>query len=146
MCVPQVNYRCDQRRPLSVIVEEAAKVGVALDTTAGCSDDHDEIWASYERRHGLQEAFTAHRESADLPALAARARSAFAWLAARPEREIAVVSHSAFYWNIFNMARVGAAAGVAPLVDYGGDFELEAWLSSRFENAEMRSVICEFLA
>ena len=43
------------------------------------------------------------------------------------------------------MARVGRWAGVAPVVDYGGDQELEGWLGGPFENAEMRSVICEFL-
>lgn len=140
-----VNYYCDARRPLSTIAGEMAQAGVAVDTAAGCFHEHDELWASYERTHGSAEAFQAHRESADLPALAERARSAFAWLAARPEREIVVVSHSAFYWNVLNMARVGQRAGVAPVVDYGADHELEGWLSGRFENAEMRSVICEFL-
>ena len=74
-----------------------------------------------------------------------RARSAFAWLGARPERELALVSHSAFFMNALNMARVGRAAGVAPLVDFGGDAELERWLCAGFENCEMRSVWCEFL-
>ena len=43
------------------------------------------------------------------------------------------------------MAREGRKAGVAPLVDFGGDAELERWLCSDFENCEMRSVWCEFL-
>jgi len=142
-----VNYLCDARRPLSTIVADVqAQGGVVVDISQGCLHEHDELWASYERRHGSQEAFDRHRESADLPALALRAREAFAWLAERPEREIVVVSHSAFLWNTLNMARVGRAAGVAPVVDYGGDWELEGWLSARFENAEMRSVLCEFPA
>jgi len=142
-----VNYLCDARRPLSTIVADVqAQGGVVVDISQGCLHEHDELWASYERRHGSQEAFDRHRESADLPALALRAREAFAWLAQRPEREIVVVSHSAFLWNTLNMARVGRAAGVAPVVDYGGDWELEGWLSARFENAEMRSVLCEFPA
>lgn len=139
-----VNYLCDARRPLSAIVSQMAEAGVAVDTSAGCEHEHDELWAAYERKHGTQAAFKAHRESADMPGLAARARSAFAWLAARPEREIIIVSHSAFYWNVLNMARLGRRAGVAPIADYGDDFELEAWLSTRFENCEMRSVVCEF--
>ena len=101
----------------------------------------------YERRFGDQNAFQQHRESADLAAIASRARSAFAWLAARPEREIVVVSHSAFYWNVLNMGRMRNAIGkVAPLVDFGGDRELEGWLAARFENAECRTVLCEFPA
>jgi hypothetical protein len=143
-CRETVNYLCDSRRPLSVNVAELAASGVAVDT-AGCPHEHDELWASYERRHGPQEAFAAHRESADLPGLAVRARSAFAWLGARPERELVLVSHSAFFMNTLNMARVGRAAGVAPLVDFGGDAELERWLCAGFENCEMRSVWCEFL-
>ena len=51
------------------------------------------MWARYERRHGPQAAFACRRESADLRGLAARARAAFAWLAARPEREMVVVAH-----------------------------------------------------
>ena len=137
-----VNYLCDARRPLSVIVDEVQAAGVNVDTS-GCTHEHDELWAAYERQHGSQQAFGGHRESADLPAIAERARAAFAWLGARPEQEIVVVSHSAFYWNVLNMARVSRGA-VPAIVDFGGDFELEGWLTARFENTEMRSVLCEF--
>ena len=68
-----------------------------------------------------------------------------AWLGARPEREIVLVTHSAFLWNTLNMARLGRKQGVSAIVDYGGDRELEGWLAARFENAEMKSVVCEFL-
>ena len=139
-----VNYLCDARRPLSAIVGELSSMGLELDTTSGCAHNHDEIWARYERKHGSAQAFTQHRESADLAALAVRARRAFAWLAARPEKEIVVVTHSAFLWNVLNMARVGKRAGVEAVCDYGGDFELEGWLSAKFDNCEMRTVVCDF--
>ena len=141
-----VNYLCDARRPLNTIVADMkSREGVVLDVVQGCTHDHDELWASYERRFGSQQAYSDHRESADLPALAARAREAFAWLGARQERSIAIVSHSAIFWNTFNMARVGCGAGIPPVVDYGSDPELEAWMSARLQNAECRTVLCEFL-
>ena len=139
-----VNYMCDVRRPLSTISGEIAQEGVAIDLS-GCTDDHDEIWATSERKHGSASAFQGHRESVDPHRIAARARGAFEWLAARPEREIVIVTHSAFLWHVLNMERVNHAAGVPAVVDYGGDLELDGWLSPRFENAECRSVICEFL-
>ena len=139
-----VNFLCDARRPLSTITAELMARGVNVDVQAGCTHDHDELWASYERKHGSQVAFQAHRESADLGSLANRARSAFAWLGARPEREIVVVSHSAFYWNVLNMGRVTRGA-VEDVVDYGGDIEMEGWLAARFENCECRTVVVEFL-
>ena len=140
-----VNFLCDKRRPLGEIRADMARAGITVDMSAGCAHEHDALWAAYEERFGSQGAFMAHRESADLPALAERARAAFAWLASRPERDIVVVSHSAFYWNLFNMARLGRKAGVAPLVDFCGDRELEAWLGSKFENGEMKTILCEFL-
>ena len=139
-----VNFCCDARRPLSTNVAAIEQMGVRVDTS-GCLQDHDELWAQYERELGTQEQYTGHRESADLSALAMRAREAFAWLGARPEREIVLVTHSAFLWNTLNMARLGRKQGVSAIVDYGGDRELEGWLAARFENAEMKSVVCEFL-
>jgi hypothetical protein len=63
--------------------------------SGGCPEDIDPIWAKYEKQFGSQQAFSKHRESADLIGLAERARSALAWIAARPEREIVIVSHQA---------------------------------------------------
>jgi len=139
-----VNYLCDARRPLSAIVGEVhSATGITVDTS-GCEHEHDELWLAYERKHGTQAVFGGHRESANLPLLAERARAAFAWLGGRSEREIIIVSHSAFLWNTLNMARV--SRGMVPdVVDYAGDRELETWLAARFENTEMRTVLCEFL-
>ena len=84
-----VNFYCDARRSLSTIVSDLApdfaRVGATIDTSIGCPHDHDELWASYVERHGPPDTFTSHRETADLPSLAARARAAFAWLGARAE-------------------------------------------------------------
>ena len=148
-----LNYVCDSRRPISTLSAEFPKVDFAA-----CPDDHDELWNHYERLHGSQEAFQAHRESADLPHLAERARSAFAWIGARPEAEIVLVGHQAFMWNVLNMGRSDGPEerlrGLPPVVAYGGadDAEhqdaaagaFETWISSPFANCECRSVWAEF--
>ena len=93
--------------------------------------------------------------------LAERARSAFAWLGGRPEAEIVLVGHQAFFWNILNMGRTDGPEerlrGLPPVVAYGGgedgqlhDHEVEdpgafeRWVSSPFANCECRSVWAEF--
>ena len=88
------NYLCDGRRPLSVISADLGLSGVV--DFSECDFDHDELWASYERKHGSHEAYDGLRETAELAQLAARARAAMTWLSRRPEKEIAVVSHCAF--------------------------------------------------
>ena len=132
------NFLCDGRRPLSQIRPEFPAVDFG-----GCADDADALWASYEAKYGNQMSYGKHRESADLPALAMRSRRAFAWLGARPEREIVLVSHCAFLQAIFG--RIDGRDGRPPcLFDYGGDRDLEAWLAAPFENCEMRSVLLTF--
>lgn len=138
-----VNFLCDARRPLSAI-----RADFPTADFSACDGDEDVLWKSYEARFGSQEQYTKHRESAELPALAARARDALRWIGARPEREIVVVGHSAFFWNTFNMGSgVGGASGpgsLPPVFDFGGDRALESWLANGFANAEMRSVIADF--
>ena len=138
------NYLCDARRPLSALAAEMPSVDFSA-----CEHEEDELWKYYQAKHGPQEAFTQHRESADLSHLAERARAAFAWVGARPEREIVLVGHQAFFWNVFNMGRtvndVGPAVSSLPrVVDFGDDAALEAWASSRFANCECRSLWAEF--
>ena len=72
-------------------------------------DDVDEVWASFERRLGSQQAFLGLRETADLGGLAARARRALAWIGRRPEREIVVVSHQAFLTHLTHFGHEGAS-------------------------------------
>ena len=100
-----------------------------------------------------QGAFTAHRESADLPRLAERARAAFTWIGRRPETEIICVGHQAFFWNVLNMGRAGGPneqlRDLPPVVTYGGadvrnDWAFERWVSSSFANCECRSMWAEF--
>lgn len=83
-----VNFLCDARRDRSVLASEFTDVDFS-----GCPDDADPLWRRYEKVHGTQAEYSGHRESDDLPNIATRARSAFAWLAARPEKEIVIVSH-----------------------------------------------------
>ena len=143
-----VNFFCDVRNPMHRNVAQMAAAGVNVDTATASVADDDEIWNELVERFGPPEDFIEHRESSDLAALAARARAAFAWLGARPERDIVIVSHSSFLWHTFNMGRLagrGLAGPPAAVCDFGGDPELEAWLAERFANAEMKSVVAEFL-
>lgn len=133
-----VNFLCDGRRPISTIRAEFDHVDFAH-----CTADEDAVWAKYEARHGSATAYTGHRESADLPAVAARWQSAASWLAARPEREIVLVSHCAFLQAIFGTIN-GRDGKPPPLFDFGGDRDLEAWLAMPFCNCEMRSVLLTF--
>lgn len=133
-----VNFLCDCRRKLSEIAPEFPNADFAA-----CGGlDADEIWAKYEASHGSAEAFTGHRELAELPALADRWRRAAAWLAARPEQEVVVVSHCAFLRAIFGMID-GREGRPGPLFDFAGDRDLEAWMAAPFCNCEMRSVLLQ---
>lgn len=99
------------------------------------------------------ESFKEHRESADKPALATRARAALGFLAGREERELALVTHKAFLTHVLNYGQptdlqgrelAGRLEAATPLVDYGGDAELAASMRRPFENAELRTVIMRF--
>ena len=133
-----VNFLCDCRRKLSEIAPEFLHADFSM-----CGGlDADEIWATYEARHGPAEAYAGHRELADLPALTDRWRRAAAWLAARPEQEVVVVSHCAFLQAIFGKID-GQQGRPGPLFDFGGDRDLEAWMATSFCNCEMRSVLLQ---
>ena len=67
----------------------------------------------------------AHSRESD-EAMVVRAQQLFAWLALRPETDIAIVTHSAFLSVLFNKA---VACGTASKV----------W----FENAELRTLLVE---
>ena len=65
------NFRCDGRRSLELIRPEFPHVDFS-----NCTADDDALWAHYEGLHGGADAYRGHRESADLPGLAARAARA----------------------------------------------------------------------
>lgn len=132
------NYACDGRRPISQISPEFPRVDFG-----GCADDADALWARYEAQYGNQMSYGKHRESADLPSLALRSRRAFAWLGARSETEIVLVSHCAFLQAI--LGTIDGRDGKPPgLFDCGADRDLAAWLAAPFQNCEMRSVLLTF--
>ena len=132
------NFRCDGRRSLASIRPEFPAVDFSH-----VADDADALWAHYEARHGGAAEYRGHRESADLPALAARASRARAWLAARPETTIVVVSHCAFLGMVLG-AKLDGRDGRPPPAFACADHDVGAWLAAPFANCEMRSVVAEF--
>lgn len=125
-----VDYRCDARRARAELAAEFPAIDFS-----GCAD-HDPLWSKYERRHD--------RESADAPALAARARRALASLAARPEKEMVVVSHRGFLWNTISMGQPDGKFPQMPLVYDFGDEGVRRWMCSAFADCEVRSVLADF--
>lgn len=140
-----VNYMCDGRRPLSQIAAEHPAVDFSC-----CPHDRDEIWARYVAKYGDHEAHRHLRETADLGALASRALDAVEWLGARPEKEIVVVGHSAFWGHFFRFGHGGDDVGRCPkAVEYGVDGAgqaLAAWMMAPFANCEMRTVVGRWAA
>lgn len=127
-----VNYVCDCRRPVSFLRAAFPNVDFSR-----LEHDEDPIWARYEAILGDSNAFTGHRESADLASIADRCRVGFMLLAARPEKNIAVVSHNAFLTHVFNSPLGG-------LVDFA-DSDVKDYLQRPWENCEMRVVEAQFL-
>lgn len=142
-----MNYLCDGRRSLKKVAA-AEHVPNDVDWSL-CTHDHDHIWEQYEVRHGSQEEFQGLRETADLPALVARAQAAVEWLRARPETEIVVVSHAAFLMHLFQFGQPDAPRRelrTQPAVFEYESAQQRLWMMSMFSNAEMRSVVARFHA
>lgn len=138
-----VNFHCDGRRSLSTIRAHENLLPAPVDFSQ-CPHDHDEIWAAYEQRHGSQEQYDGLRETADLAALAARARAAMSWLGARPETEIAIVSHAAFLRHFFAFGNEKAELGAQPQVVEFADGQVSKYMRSYFGNAECKTVVARF--
>jgi len=128
-----VNYLCDVRRPTSTLKENFPLIDFDF-----VEHEHDPIWAYYEARYGSQDDFRKHRESHDLDFLEKRARAALEFVKGMKEKEIGIVSHSAFYMHMFSTFAGGR------VVAYG-DEEAEKLMSEKFENCEIRSLVFEFL-
>jgi len=130
-----LNYICDARYPLTHLKEHFPHVDFT-----NIQHEHDPIRQYYDEIYGSFEEHTAHRESDDDDALERRARQAWGTIEKRPERNMALVGHSAFFWHVFG--RDPEELGV---VEYG-DRDVEALMMERgFENCELRSVAVEFL-
>mmetsp|Transcript_23506 Transcript_23506/g.30732 ORF Transcript_23506/g.30732 Transcript_23506/m.30732 type:complete len:270 (+) Transcript_23506:114-923(+) len=103
------HHPCDKRRPLSVAKKEFPHV----DFSQVC-DEEDMYWGDGEWRETNDEMYP-------------RIWRFLEWLAARPEKNIVVVTHSAFLSTTFN-----EVLDATPV--------LERW----FENCEIRSVTLNF--
>ena len=109
-----INFLCDSRRSITAIRSELPDVDYSH-----VIHDEDFLWASYEKEHGLQEDYGGLRETKNLGALRARAAEAMAWLGARPEKEIVVVSHCAFLRHLLAFGHERGDLGTQPpVVEY----------------------------
>ena len=137
-----VNFKCDARRPLREIRPEFP----AADFSP-CADDEDAVWARYEAVFGSAEAYGGHREMDRRTELAERARTAVEWLGARAERDVVVVSHSAFYGHLFAYGHPTSRrlAELPRIFDYATP-AVRDWMTAPFANCECRTVVATFSA
>lgn len=82
-------YTCDRRRPISALRQQFP---TCIDFDSFCPVDEDEVW-------------TQERETDEH--CAARGIAFLEWLAKRPERELAVVTHSSFLRHMFDQFGAG---------------------------------------
>ena len=126
-----VNFLCDARRPTPVLQQQYPHV-----CFNNLVHDHDDpIWSHYESIYGAHNAHRSKRESDDPTSLYNRAHSAWKVLLNRPEKNLALVGHSAFFMHMFTPL-FDELNGV---VKYE-DASVEELMSSRFDNCELRSV------
>ena len=132
------NFRCDGRRNLELIRPEFPHV----DFSKLRRRRRRAVGALRGAPRARADAYRGHREP-DLPGLAARAARARAWLAARPEPMIVVVTHCAFLQAVLGPRLDGRDGRPPPAFD-ADDHEVGGWLAAPFANCEMRSVFAEF--
>lgn len=129
-----VNYLCDSRRTRSTLEGMYPRVDFE-NLTSEC----DPIWDRYEGLFGCHATHTSHRESNDPTSLVERARTAWGAVLGRPERNLALVGHSAFFMHMFTPL-FPELEGVVVFEDE--DVE-ELMTRSRFDNCELRSVLVD---
>ncbi|CAL53352.1 Histidine phosphatase superfamily, clade-1 [Ostreococcus tauri] len=150
-----VNYWCDRRRATEELERE---FGSRIDFSRCPATD--ELWEKYERLAGPPDQWTKHRESCDLYSVANRLRAFLTWLAARPERDVVVCSHSATLRCLFSYGHPGGVRGAPeqifdtggvpdtaqgmPVIVYDDDVEFERSMRADFENAEYRTCVVDF--
>lgn len=155
-----VNFNCDRRRPIHEIVQDFPQV----DFTQACPYDEDNIWETYVQQLGDDTAYTQERESAEIYKIADRCRVFFTtWLRHRPEAHVCVCAHATVSRCIFNFGlssqrgrgtptdvpqvldtRVSADCQDVPVVNYGHNDDLDAYVRKDFENCELRSMIVAY--
>ncbi len=126
-----VNFLCDARRPTAVLQQQYPHV--CFNNLA--NDPDDPIWAHYESIFGDHSAHLSKRESDDPISLYNRTHSAWKVLLNRPEKNIALVGHSAFFMHMFTPL----FEELNGVVRYE-DVSVAELMSSRFGNCEIRSV------
>ena len=125
------NFLCDSRRSISDLRKDFPLVDFDA-----MSHEDDPIWAKYESIFGAHDEFDGLRESKDGAHLAQRAQEAWSWLASRPETNLAICGHSAFFMHQFQ-PYLPEMMGV---VSYE-DEEVERLMTDRgFANCELRTV------
>lgn len=129
-----VNYICDVRRPIDTL----RSVFPMVDFGNMRHDKGDPIWAYYEQQFGCDVTYAGHRESQDAEALQRRVREAWEVISQRPERSIAIVSHSAFFAHMF-APQYEELYGMVRYEDDG----VRALMEPRFTNCELRTVAFE---
>jgi hypothetical protein len=97
-----VNYNCDRRRTISETDREFTGNGRNIVDFSFIETDHDDLWATFQKRLGSADAYTSHRESAKLYRVAERGLHFPHWLSQRPESIVILCSHAAFLRCIWN--------------------------------------------
>jgi broad specificity phosphatase PhoE len=130
-----VNYLCDSRRPVTTLQMEYPHVNFQYIT-----HNHDPIWMQYEQIYGSHEDHDKRRESDDALGLYQRAHSAWKVLLNRPEKELALVGHSAFFMHMFTPL----FEELEDVVRYEDEGVMELMGGERFYNCELRTVVVDF--
>jgi broad specificity phosphatase PhoE len=130
-----VNFLCDSRRPLHILQNEYPHVNFQF-----ISDDRDPLWSHYEKIFGSHDSHINRRESDDPTGLYNRAHSAWRVLLDRPEKEIALVGHSAFFMHMFTPL-FDELDGV---VRYEDKLVRDLMTAAKFDNCELRTVVVDY--
>lgn len=131
-----VNFLCDSRRPLSTLQYEFPAVNFD-----SIQHENDPLWHKYQVEYGNHVEFDGMRESTDGVHLYQRAREAWTMLSVRPEKNVAVVGHSAFFMHMFQ-PYLDEMVGV---VEYADDEVRSLMMDAGFDNCELKSVAFEIL-
>jgi len=129
-----VNYLCDARGSKTSLVKSFPRVNFD-----NISHEEDPIWKHYEGKYGCYKTHTKTRESGDKIGLYQRSHNAWRTLMSRSEKNIAIVSHSAFFMHNF----ICQYAELESIVEYMDDEVKELMSSKRFDNCELRSVVVD---
>ncbi|KAL7532214.1 hypothetical protein ACHAXR_004494 [Thalassiosira sp. AJA248-18] len=129
-----VNYLCDCRSPTQVLEKNYPRVNFDHIT-----HENDPIWSHYEDIYGTSTVHTSMRESGDANSLYNRAHLAWKVLLSRPERQLALVGHSAFFMHMFTPL----FEELEGVVQYEDDDVRELMTGGRFDNCELRSVVVD---